>query len=222
MLALRVKEDHFDELFLEDGAQSPGVGTGDRAAPRHGDDVEPFARNPCSAELPRHTTVTGRPRAPAARRDGEGARAPDQCVASVIEQGAHRSVTGRFREPRSHLVARTARRAGDGRCRAARAARRACPARRSHRDRERGSDRRARRSRAVRDDEHGAAGEQPVDRLLHQALRLGVERRSGFIENEDRRVGEQGPRDRQALSLAAGEAACRARRAACRSRAGAR
>ena len=57
----------------------------------------------------------------------------------------------------------------------------------------------------VRDDEHGAAGEQSVDRFLHEALRLRVERGRRFVEDEDRRIGEQRARDRQALALTAGE-----------------
>src|SRR5688572_4129857 len=44
---------------------------------------------------------------------------------------------------------------------------------------------------AMRDDEYGAALEQAIDRLLDQALGLGVERRGGLVENEDRRVDEQ-------------------------------
>ena len=48
-------------------------------------------------------------------------------------------------------------------------------------------------------------GEQPVDRFLHQPLRLRVERGRGFVENEDRRIGEQRAGDRQPLALPAGE-----------------
>ena len=57
----------------------------------------------------------------------------------------------------------------------------------------------------VRDDEHRAAGEQPVDGLLHEPLGLGVERRRRFVENEDRRIDEQRARDGETLPLAAGE-----------------
>src|SRR5207249_59381 len=38
---------------------------------------------------------------------------------------------------------------------------------------------------AVRDDEHRAVRHEPLDRLLHQPLGLGVERAGGLIENED-------------------------------------
>ena len=58
----------------------------------------------------------------------------------------------------------------------------------------------------VRDDEHRAAGEQSVDRLLHESFRLGVERRRRLVENEDRRIDEQRARDREALPLAARQA----------------
>src|SRR5437867_11500442 len=58
---------------------------------------------------------------------------------------------------------------------------------------------------AVRDDEHGAAGEQPVDGLLDKALGLGVERRGRLIEYEDRRIDEQRTSDGDSLSLSARE-----------------
>src|SRR5476649_1974445 len=51
------------------------------------------------------------------------------------------------------------------------------------------------------DDEDGAAGKQAVDCLLHESFRFGVERRRRLVENENRRVGEKGPRDREALPL---------------------
>jgi hypothetical protein len=58
---------------------------------------------------------------------------------------------------------------------------------------------------AVGDDEHGAAGEQPLDGLLHQPLALGVERARRLVEDEDGRVEQQGAGDGEALALAAGE-----------------
>ena len=57
----------------------------------------------------------------------------------------------------------------------------------------------------VRDHEHGAPREQPIDGLLHEPLGLRVERRRGFVEDEHRRVGKERPRDRNALALAARE-----------------
>src|SRR5687767_13609607 len=58
----------------------------------------------------------------------------------------------------------------------------------------------------VRDDEDRAPLEQAIDRLLDQALRLGIEGRGRFIENENRRIDEERTRDRNALPLPAGQA----------------
>ena len=41
---------------------------------------------------------------------------------------------------------------------------------------------------SVRDHEHGAPFEQPVDRFLHQPFALHVERRGGLVENENGRI----------------------------------
>ena len=57
----------------------------------------------------------------------------------------------------------------------------------------------------VRDDQGGAGRDQLVDGLLDMALGLGVQRRGGFVEDQDRRVLQQGAGDGQALPLAAGE-----------------
>src|SRR5690242_20889067 len=43
------------------------------------------------------------------------------------------------------------------------------------------------------------------DLVLHQQLRLGVQRRGGFVEDQDRRVLQQRARDGQPLALPAGE-----------------
>jgi hypothetical protein len=59
---------------------------------------------------------------------------------------------------------------------------------------------------AVRDDEDGTSLEQSVDGFLHQALRLGVQRGGGFVEDEDRRIDEQGARNGETLALSSGEA----------------
>src|SRR5512144_1210092 len=61
------------------------------------------------------------------------------------------------------------------------------------------------RRQPMRDDEHRSASEQSVDRLLDETLGLRVERGGRLIENEDRRIDEQGTRDREALALATGE-----------------
>jgi hypothetical protein len=52
----------------------------------------------------------------------------------------------------------------------------------------------------VCDHEGGAAGEQPVDRLLDEPLALRVERAGGLVEDEDLRVLEDRARDRDALA----------------------
>ena len=46
---------------------------------------------------------------------------------------------------------------------------------------------------------------QRVERGLHVALGFAVERRGGFVENQDRGVFEHGAGDGDALALAAGE-----------------
>src|SRR4051812_10654386 len=46
---------------------------------------------------------------------------------------------------------------------------------------------------------------QPFDRIEYQALRHGVERRRWFIEDQDRRVLQEGARDAQPLLLSARE-----------------
>ena len=55
-----------------------------------------------------------------------------------------------------------------------------------------------------------------LQRLLHQALALGVERAGRLVEQQDRPVGEQRARDRQALALAAGELHAALAELACR------
>ena len=58
----------------------------------------------------------------------------------------------------------------------------------------------------VGDDEDRATGHQVVERGLHEALALGVERAGGLVEDQDRRVAEDRPGDGEPLALAAGEA----------------
>ena len=57
----------------------------------------------------------------------------------------------------------------------------------------------------VGDHERGAALHQPGHRALDQDLGARVDRRRRLVEDEDRRVGEERPRDRQELLLARGQ-----------------
>src|SRR5690606_9647266 len=58
---------------------------------------------------------------------------------------------------------------------------------------------------SVGDQQRGAAFEHPADGLLDQVLGGGVDGAGGVVEHEDRRVGQQRPRDGQPLALAAGQ-----------------
>ena len=51
----------------------------------------------------------------------------------------------------------------------------------------------------------GDAAARAVERGLDQPLVLGVERRGGLVQKQDRRLADQGPRDGQPLALAAGQ-----------------
>lgn len=62
----------------------------------------------------------------------------------------------------------------------------------------------------VGDDEQGAAGRERGQRVLDQRLGVRVGVRGRLVEDEDRRVGEQRPRDGQALGLTAGQGDARA------------
>ena len=57
----------------------------------------------------------------------------------------------------------------------------------------------------VRDDQRRAAAQQIFHRRLDRALALGVEARRRFVEDDDRRILEKDPRDRESLTLAAGQ-----------------
>ena len=57
---------------------------------------------------------------------------------------------------------------------------------------------------AVGDHDGGAVLAEMVDRFLHGFFGFRIQRRGGFIEQDDRRVLDQRPRDRDALALAAG------------------
>ena len=55
------------------------------------------------------------------------------------------------------------------------------------------------------DDQRSAAGENGVQRVLHQPLGGRIERRRGLVEYDDRRVGEDDTRERDQLALTGGE-----------------
>ena len=53
------------------------------------------------------------------------------------------------------------------------------------------------------DDQRSPAAHQVRERILNQPLAFGVECGCGFVEDQDRRILEHGPRDGDALPLAA-------------------
>src|SRR5688572_7121217 len=61
------------------------------------------------------------------------------------------------------------------------------------------------RRQPVRYDDGGAAQHQSFERGLDERLAAGIERRSGLVEQKDRRVAQYSAGDRDALPLAAGE-----------------
>ena len=61
------------------------------------------------------------------------------------------------------------------------------------------------RRKTVRDRNHGAPAHQPAERLADRLLGFAVERGGGFIEQQDRRVLQEGARDGDALPLSAGQ-----------------
>ena len=54
----------------------------------------------------------------------------------------------------------------------------------------------------VGDRDHGAPAHQPAKRFADRLFRFAVERRGGFVEQQDRRVLEDRPRYGDALALA--------------------
>src|SRR5439155_32942 len=58
---------------------------------------------------------------------------------------------------------------------------------------------------AVRDDEHRAAAHEVGQRLLHHELALGVEVRGRLVQDQDRRIFQEGARDGEPLALPARE-----------------
>ena len=63
----------------------------------------------------------------------------------------------------------------------------------------------AHRRKPMRDHKHRASAHQIVQRRLHQRFRLAVQRGGGLIQNQNRRILQQRPRNRQPLALAAGK-----------------
>ena len=59
------------------------------------------------------------------------------------------------------------------------------------------------------DDDGRTALHEVIQGTLHKALALGIEGRSGFVEDEDRGILIDGTGDREALALATGELAPR-------------
>ena len=143
-----------------------------------------------------------------------------------------RSTIGASRTRAAHCAAhfgtrRPRRRRRTGRCRGLRthrprpAARCGCPARRSaavhHQDGVGVADRRQ----SVRDDEAGTTRAQRRHRPLDEHLGASVDRARRLVEDEDRRVGEERPGDREQLLLAGADRRRPRRRRRCRSRGGA-
>src|SRR5919112_3732588 len=62
------------------------------------------------------------------------------------------------------------------------------------------------RGQSVRNHEDRSALHQPLDRLLNQPLRLGVQCAGGLVQDENRRVAKQRPGDGYPLPLAPGQA----------------
>jgi len=59
------------------------------------------------------------------------------------------------------------------------------------------------RGETMGDDDRRAVVHQPLERLLDQLLRFGVERGGRFVEQQQRRVAQHRAGDRQPLALAA-------------------
>src|SRR6185369_8823656 len=58
----------------------------------------------------------------------------------------------------------------------------------------------------MRDDKCGASGAERPQPVLNERLALAIKARGGFVEDENARVREDRPRNRDALPLAAREA----------------
>lgn len=62
------------------------------------------------------------------------------------------------------------------------------------------------RGQAMGDHQRGTAGHQAGQRLLDQVFTLCIKGTGGFVQQQDRRIDQQGPGNRQALALPAGKA----------------
>ena len=62
----------------------------------------------------------------------------------------------------------------------------------------------AKRANSVRDCDGRASLNKHVQRFLDLAFRLGIDRRRGFVQDQDTRIGKQCSRDRDALPFATG------------------
>jgi len=61
------------------------------------------------------------------------------------------------------------------------------------------------RRKTVADDQHGSVSGEPFQGVLDHVLGFAVDRAGRFIEQQDRRVAEQGAGQRDPLALAAGQ-----------------
>src|SRR4029079_15138090 len=59
------------------------------------------------------------------------------------------------------------------------------------------------RGKPVRNHEHRPSLEQSVHSYLYQPFRFCIERRCGFVQNENRRISKQGACNRESLPLSA-------------------
>src|ERR1700685_477774 len=57
----------------------------------------------------------------------------------------------------------------------------------------------------MRNHKHRAAAHQIMQGGLHQSLRLTIQRGGGFVQNQDRRIFQDGARNRDALAFSSGE-----------------
>src|SRR5437899_9431187 len=64
----------------------------------------------------------------------------------------------------------------------------------------------ANRGEPMRDHESGSPNHQVSERLLHEHLGFGIQLRGGLVENQNRRIFQDGARDGDALPLAAAQA----------------
>src|ERR1700748_1023634 len=63
----------------------------------------------------------------------------------------------------------------------------------------------ANRGEPVCNHKNSTALHQEIETALNQGFGFGIERAGGFIKDEDTRIGQNGPRDRNALTLATGK-----------------